>query len=157
MGRVLHSIARLERSSGRARVPFRTPLLLSNSNRHSRTPCGPFKRVPVASDPVQTLRASRTSPVKRSCWSCFPLAVRPRTCAVPDTQHGDTSPTRKRGSAYHLHLRPNMVAWPYNIAMNLTVRPVTHLADSAGQQQHERERARCVPVQPAGYRGRYAA
>jgi len=154
VGRVLHSIARLERSSGRARVPFRTPLLLSNSNRHSRTPCGPFKRVPVASDPVQTLRASRTSPVKRSCWSCFPLAVRPRTCAVPDTQHGDTSPTRKRGSAYHLHLRPNMVAWPYNIAMNLTVRPVTRLAgllperDSHGRAQGAR------PSRPAGYRGR---
>jgi hypothetical protein len=44
----------------------------------------------------------------------------------------------------------------YNIAMNLTVRPVTHLAGSSGQQQTERERARCVPVQPAGYRGRYA-
>jgi hypothetical protein len=43
---------------------------------------------------------------------------------------------------------------PHNNAMNLTVRPVTHLAGSMGQQLTERERARCVPVQPAGYRGR---
>jgi hypothetical protein len=45
---------------------------------------------------------------------------------------------------------------PDNERMNLTVRPGTHLAGSMGQQLTERERARCVPVQPAGYARRYA-
>ena len=42
---------------------------------------------------------------------------------------------------------------PDNERMNLTVRPVTHLAGSMGQQQTERERARCVPSCPQVMRG----
>jgi hypothetical protein len=58
---------------------------------------------------------------------------------------------------YPVNLMSDDPSRPHNIAMNLTVRPVTRLAGLLPQRDSHGRAQGARPSRPAGYRGRYAA
>jgi len=118
------------------RVAHRTP---------ARSTATPILATSAGTPGIRTLQTPSPKP---SMSTAYPKAI--LSLFVSNRRYARwASPQPDETSPGHVHM-------PHNKRINLTVRPVTHLAGSTGQQQLERARARCAPVQPAGYARRCA-